>query len=149
MVLHPGVFKKAREELDRVVGQDRLPNFSDQDTLPYIAAVVKESLRWNPVAPFGDSQFRYSPICLMLMIDEQLLRIDLWSMIYTMESTCRLDLSFLETHGSQLLAAIYLALLNLFYQGHTTRRERVSQPNNFQSRSLSKGRKAQSKRPSS
>ncbi|KAJ3565313.1 hypothetical protein NP233_g7709 [Leucocoprinus birnbaumii] len=53
MVLHPDVQKKAREELDRVVGRGRLPDFTDRDSLPYISAVTKEVLRWNPVAPLG------------------------------------------------------------------------------------------------
>lgn len=58
MVLYPEVFKKAQEELDRVVGQYRLPEFSDQDDLPYISAIVKESLRWNPVVPTGGYRFQ-------------------------------------------------------------------------------------------
>lgn len=53
MVLHPEVQKKAREEIDRVVGRGRLPDYTDRDSLPYISAVTKEVLRWNPVAPLG------------------------------------------------------------------------------------------------
>ncbi|KAF4584991.1 hypothetical protein EYR40_001817 [Pleurotus pulmonarius] len=50
----PGeVQSKAQDELDRVVGDKRLPVFSDRDSLPYIDALVKEVLRWNPVAPLG------------------------------------------------------------------------------------------------
>jgi len=55
MVLNPKVMEKAQEELDRVVGKERLPEFSDRDNLPYIDAVVKEILRWNPPAPVGVS----------------------------------------------------------------------------------------------
>ena len=55
MVLNPKVMEKAQEELDRVVGKDRLPDFSDRDKLPYINAVVKETLRWNPPIPVGVS----------------------------------------------------------------------------------------------
>lgn len=51
--LYPAVQARAREEIDRVVGNDRLPNFNDQDNLPYIHAIVLESLRWNPPIPFG------------------------------------------------------------------------------------------------
>lgn len=57
MVLYPEVFKKAREELDRVIGQDRLPDFDDEESLPYISATVKEILRWNPVTPLGELAF--------------------------------------------------------------------------------------------
>ena len=53
MVLNPEVMKKAQQELDRVVGKGRLPDFSDRDNLPYIDAVVKEILRWNPPLPIG------------------------------------------------------------------------------------------------
>ncbi|KAF9447473.1 cytochrome P450 [Macrolepiota fuliginosa MF-IS2] len=53
MILHPEVQQKAREELDRVVGRGRLPDFTDRDSLPYITAITKEVLRWNPVAPLG------------------------------------------------------------------------------------------------
>jgi len=53
MVLHPNVVRKAHEELDRVVGQDRLPTFSDRPSLPYICAIVNEVMRWHPVGPLG------------------------------------------------------------------------------------------------
>jgi cytochrome P450 len=53
MVLNPQVMKKAQEELDRVVGKDRLPEFSDKTDLPYIDAVVKEVLRWSPPLPIS------------------------------------------------------------------------------------------------
>ncbi|RDX45824.1 cytochrome P450 [Lentinus brumalis] len=53
MTMHPAVLKKAHAELDRVVGPDRLPDFSDQDALVYVNAIVKETLRWHPVLPLG------------------------------------------------------------------------------------------------
>jgi len=51
MVLYPDVMRRAHEELDAVVGQDRIPEFSDKPFLPYVCAIVKEVLRWHPVAP--------------------------------------------------------------------------------------------------
>jgi len=51
MILYPDVQRKAQAELDAVVGQERLPQFSDRKHLPYIEAIVKEVLRWLPVAP--------------------------------------------------------------------------------------------------
>jgi cytochrome P450 len=51
MVLYPDVQKHGQAELDRVVGRDRLPSFSDIEHLPYIRGMVKESLRWRPVVP--------------------------------------------------------------------------------------------------
>jgi len=53
MVLNPRVMGKAQEELDRVVGKGRLPDFSDREDLPYIDAIVKEIIRWNPPPPIG------------------------------------------------------------------------------------------------
>ena len=53
MTLHPDVVKKAQEELDRVVGNERLPELSDRENLPYISALLKELLRWACPGPFG------------------------------------------------------------------------------------------------
>ncbi|KAI9058748.1 cytochrome P450 [Trametes sanguinea] len=53
MVMHPEVQKRAQAELDAVVGQDRLPEFTDRTSLPYINAIVKETLRWHNITPLG------------------------------------------------------------------------------------------------
>ena len=53
MTLYPEVQRKAQAEIDRVVGNSRLPDYSDQDELPYVDAVLKEVLRWHPVTPLG------------------------------------------------------------------------------------------------
>ncbi|KAI0333732.1 CyP450 monooxygenase [Cubamyces sp. BRFM 1775] len=53
MAMHPDVQRKARAELDRVVGPNRLPDHSDSDELVYINAIVKEALRWHNVMPLG------------------------------------------------------------------------------------------------
>ncbi|KAL9122563.1 MAG: hypothetical protein Q9187_000877 [Circinaria calcarea] len=47
----PEVQQKAQEEIDRVVGTDRLPTWTDRENLPYVEAVFKEALRWHPVIP--------------------------------------------------------------------------------------------------
>lgn len=54
MTLFPDVQRRAQEEIDRVVGSKRLPEFSDQENLPYITAIVKEILRWAPPFPLGE-----------------------------------------------------------------------------------------------
>jgi len=46
MVNNPEVFKKAQEEIDRVIGNDRLIDYDDKASLPYFAAVLREVLRW-------------------------------------------------------------------------------------------------------
>ena len=53
MALYPEVQKKAQAEIEAVVGPNRLPDFHDRPSLPYINAVVKESSRWNLVIPLG------------------------------------------------------------------------------------------------
>jgi len=54
MLHYPEVQRKAQAELDRVLHHDRrLPSFEDQADLPYLTAVMKEVLRWQPVAPIG------------------------------------------------------------------------------------------------
>ncbi|TBU39014.1 cytochrome P450 [Dichomitus squalens] len=53
MVLHPNVYQRARAELDRVIGPERLPDFEDRESLPYLECVVREVFRWNPPVPLG------------------------------------------------------------------------------------------------
>ena len=53
MTQYPDVQKKAQAELDRVVGPNRLPDLTDRDALPYINAMVKETLRWYPAVTLG------------------------------------------------------------------------------------------------
>ncbi|KAJ8502798.1 hypothetical protein ONZ45_g11433 [Pleurotus djamor] len=51
VLLSPSVQKRAHEELDHVVGRQRMPCFADFDNLHYIRAIVREVLRWRPVSP--------------------------------------------------------------------------------------------------
>lgn len=53
MTLHPEAQRQAQEEIDRVVGNARLPDFGDRDSLPYIEAVFKETFRWHALAPLA------------------------------------------------------------------------------------------------
>jgi cytochrome P450 len=53
MVTYPDAQKRAQSELDSVVGKTRIPTFSDFEHLPYICAIVKETLRWRPAGPIG------------------------------------------------------------------------------------------------
>ena len=54
MVLFPEVQKKAQAEVDSIVGSQRLPTFADKEEMPYVFAVMKETLRWHSVAPQGE-----------------------------------------------------------------------------------------------
>lgn len=53
MMHHPEVMRKAQAEIDAVVGRVRTPRFEDRDNLPYIRAIVRETLRWRPPGPLG------------------------------------------------------------------------------------------------
>ena len=53
MLQHPEVQERARAELDAIVGTNRLPNFDDRPNLPYIEAILMETLRMYPVVPLG------------------------------------------------------------------------------------------------
>ncbi|OTB02671.1 hypothetical protein M426DRAFT_61715 [Hypoxylon sp. CI-4A] len=53
MMLNPGIFEKARAEIDRVVGTDRLPTLDDRPNLRYIDYLVEETSRWRPLSPIG------------------------------------------------------------------------------------------------
>ncbi|TFK20074.1 cytochrome P450 [Coprinopsis marcescibilis] len=53
MTCYPEVQAKAQKELDRVLGKNVLPDFGDEETLPYISAIVKEVLRWQTVTPLA------------------------------------------------------------------------------------------------
>lgn len=39
---YPHIQRKAQEELDRVVGRNRLPTIDDEPNLPYCHAIIKE-----------------------------------------------------------------------------------------------------------
>ncbi|KAJ7582535.1 cytochrome P450 [Mycena floridula] len=53
MILHPECQRRCQEELDAVVGHDRLPDFNDRESLPYLECVLHEVMRWHPVVPIG------------------------------------------------------------------------------------------------
>ncbi|KAF7374532.1 Cytochrome p450 [Mycena sanguinolenta] len=53
MALYPDVQKKAQTEIDTVIGTDRLPEFEDRLSLPFVEALYREVMRWKPVLPLG------------------------------------------------------------------------------------------------
>lgn len=52
-LLYSAAVSRAQEELDTVIGNNRLPIFEDTTNLPFINAFVTEVLRWRPIAPLG------------------------------------------------------------------------------------------------
>ncbi|KAF9235570.1 cytochrome P450 [Melanogaster broomeanus] len=55
--------EKAQAQIDEVVGKDRLPTLNDRASLPYVDAILRETLRFSPPAP----------LCAMILTN-------LWSM---------------------------------------------------------------------
>lgn len=55
MANYPTVQAKAQAEIDSVVGNNRLPEFSDRANLPFVNALILEVWRWQPVGPIGES----------------------------------------------------------------------------------------------
>ncbi|KAL0434390.1 UNVERIFIED_CONTAM: Phenylalanine N-monooxygenase [Sesamum latifolium] len=53
MINQPDIFDKACEELDQVVGRNRLVDESDLHKLNYVKACAKEAFRLYPIAPFN------------------------------------------------------------------------------------------------
>lgn len=61
---YPEIQKKAQDELDSVVGRDRLPTIEDEKNLPYCHAIVKEVERvhnpfWLGTPHVASSDFVY------------------------------------------------------------------------------------------
>ncbi|KAJ7828228.1 cytochrome P450 [Mycena olivaceomarginata] len=61
MLANPGAQKKAQAEIDSVIGRC-LPSFTDEGSMPYVAALVKETLRWGSVAPIELSVPHFLPV---------------------------------------------------------------------------------------
>ena len=55
MALHPEKQRLAQEEIDRVIGTERLPTINDRSQLPYVNAIIKETMRWKPAVPMGEA----------------------------------------------------------------------------------------------
>jgi cytochrome P450 len=54
-MVHPEAQQRARDEIDSVVGRERLPSFEDRPRLPFVDAMCKEVLRWRLLLPLGTS----------------------------------------------------------------------------------------------
>ncbi|PPQ93761.1 hypothetical protein CVT25_008141 [Psilocybe cyanescens] len=50
---HPEILKRAQEQIDSVIKPGHLPDFEDEPALPFVTAVIRESMRWRDVTPLG------------------------------------------------------------------------------------------------
>lgn len=53
MALYPDVQKRAREEIDRIVG-DNMVSHKNKMSMPYVNAMITEIIRWGPAVPLGE-----------------------------------------------------------------------------------------------
>nr|BAK09423.1 cytochrome P450 [Postia placenta] len=53
LVADPAIQMRAQEEMDSVIGKDRLPTFEDRARLPYMHSIITETLRWGATTPVG------------------------------------------------------------------------------------------------
>ncbi|OSX61398.1 hypothetical protein POSPLADRAFT_1145520 [Postia placenta MAD-698-R-SB12] len=53
MLSNPDALQRAKEEMDLVVGSSRMPEWEDEDRLPWLTACIKETLRRAPPFPLG------------------------------------------------------------------------------------------------
>lgn len=53
MTLYPDVQTKAQHEVDLLLNGSRLPTIEDRSSLPYVDALIKETLRWHVALPLG------------------------------------------------------------------------------------------------
>ncbi|ERN11290.1 hypothetical protein AMTR_s00024p00242390 [Amborella trichopoda] len=51
LLRRPEIFERATQELDQVIGRTRWVDEKDMHQLPYVAGIVKETMRLHPVAP--------------------------------------------------------------------------------------------------
>ena len=56
MVLFPDAQKKVQAQIDAVIGKGRIPRLQDRPSLPFIDALLRETMRYNPVAPLCKSR---------------------------------------------------------------------------------------------
>lgn len=60
MATFPEFQKKAQAEIYSVIGPERLPEYNDRESLPYIESLYREVLRWRPPGPLGVPHFTAS-----------------------------------------------------------------------------------------
>ncbi|KAI5122645.1 hypothetical protein M0805_007908 [Coniferiporia weirii] len=122
MTLHPEVVKKAQEEIDAVVGTDRLPTLDDRKSLPYIDCILREVFRIQPPLPLGfphrSTQTEYYR---GWTIPEGSMAIpNIWQMMRDEDFFPNPDVFSPERHANKLTANSEFALDNENLDGDTT-----------------------------
>ncbi|KAF9266573.1 cytochrome P450 [Marasmius fiardii PR-910] len=53
MAIHPEIQRRAQRDIDAVLGKGQVVTYADRADLPYVEAILRETLRWAPVVPLG------------------------------------------------------------------------------------------------
>ncbi|KAG8691582.1 hypothetical protein FRC11_000623 [Ceratobasidium sp. 423] len=51
LVSHPAAQERAHEELDTMYNEETLPRWYDEQAMPFVRAIIKETIRWRPPLP--------------------------------------------------------------------------------------------------
>ncbi|XP_006270110.2 cytochrome P450 1B1 isoform X2 [Alligator mississippiensis] len=81
LIRYPKVQAKLQEEIDKIVGRDRLPSAEDQPHLPYVMAFLYESLRFSSFVPVTIPHATTADTCLMgyLIPKDTVIFVNQWS----------------------------------------------------------------------
>ncbi|KAG8695718.1 hypothetical protein FRC11_001269, partial [Ceratobasidium sp. 423] len=53
LIHDPAIQRRAQEEIGGLYDEDTLPKWADEQKMPFVRAIVKETLRWRPPIPVG------------------------------------------------------------------------------------------------
>ncbi|KAK7412966.1 hypothetical protein VNO78_04762 [Psophocarpus tetragonolobus] len=79
---HPEIFKKARDELDTHIGQERLVSEADLPKLSYLKKIILETLRLHPPAPLAIPHVASEDIIIggFNVPQDTLVMVNIWAM---------------------------------------------------------------------
>ncbi|KAL3653129.1 hypothetical protein CASFOL_002810 [Castilleja foliolosa] len=78
---NPNILKKAQQEIDQVIGSDRLVQESDGPNLPYLQTIIKETFRLHPPIPMLSRKSTSDCVINGYMVPaKSLLFVNIWSM---------------------------------------------------------------------
>ncbi|RMZ77835.1 hypothetical protein DV737_g4172, partial [Chaetothyriales sp. CBS 132003] len=121
LIKNPEVQRKAHEQIDLVVGEDRSPTWSDYAQLPYVAMIVKETMRWRPVTPlaFPHALSQDDVVDGMLIPKGTTVILNVWGLQHDPARHANPDVFNPERYaGRTLLAAEYAASANYENRDH-------------------------------
>lgn len=91
LAAHPDAQRRAQDEIHQAVGHSRSPASADENQLPYIQAICKETLRIRPVASTGIPRGRITRPPMFGTRDARYPRIALLPSHNTPSTTIHLD----------------------------------------------------------